>query len=417
MRCELIAVGTELLLGQVVDTNSAWLAERLAAAGVDCHAHTTVGDNHARIVEGLRSALTRADAVIISGGLGPTADDITREALAEVAGVPLVRDESLAERIEEIFVGRGREMAPSNLRQADVPRGATVIAQRRGTAPGLIVAVGAGVVYALPGVPHELQEMALRAVVPDLVARAQAGGEGATTIVSRMVRTWGLSESLLAERVAPRLAWLDAEGSATLAFLAQGMEGTCVRITARAPTPVDASVVLDREEKELRSLLGDAVFATDDQTMEHAVAAALRAGGLSLGLAESLTGGLVASRLVEVEGSSGWFRGSVVAYDSQVKFDLLGVPEGPVVSVEAAAAMAEGAARVLGGDVGLSLTGVAGPATQEGMAVGTVFVGCTVGSVTEVARLSLPGDRRRVRHYAAISALDFLRRRLARSAR
>jgi len=412
MRCELIAVGTELLLGQVTDTNSAWLAERLAAAGVDCHAHTTVGDNHARIVEALRIALGRADAVIVSGGLGPTADDITREALAEVAGVPLERDEVLAQRIGAIFAARGREMAPTNLRQADVPRGATVIPQERGTAPGLICDVGARVVYALPGVPSELHEMALRAVVPDLVARRTAAGEPATTIVSRMVRTWGLAESALAEKVAPRLAALDGDRSATLAFLAQGREGICVRITARAPTPGEASLILDREEAALRELLGDIVFGVDDQTMEDAVAAGLQAGGHSLALAESLTGGMVASRLVEVGGSSEWFRGSVVAYDSQVKFDVLGVPEGPVVSAEAAAAMAEGAARVLKAGVGLSLTGVAGPATQDGMPVGTVFVGCTVDGDTEVAHLSLPGDRRSVRHHAAISALDLLRRRL-----
>ncbi|MGH9157496.1 MAG: competence/damage-inducible protein A [Acidimicrobiales bacterium] len=415
MGVELIAVGTELLLGQVTDTNSAWLSERLAAAGIDCHTHTTVGDNHARIVERLRAALDRADAVIVSGGLGPTADDITREALAEVVGVPLDRDDGLAERIAGLFEARGREMAPSNLRQADVPRGAAVIAQAVGTAPGLICPVGGKVVYALPGVPHELREMAVRAVLPDLVARRQAAGGAATTIVSRMVRTWGLSESALAEAVAPRLAALDADtdGAATLAFLAQGMEGICVRITARAATVADAAAVLDREEAALADLLGEVVFGTDDQSMESAVAARLRASGLSLGLAESLTGGLVASRLVEVEGSSQWLRGCVVAYGSRVKFDLLGVPEGPVVSAAAAAAMAEGAARVLGASVGLSLTGVAGPTTTDGVAVGTVFVGCTVDGVTEVARLSLPGDRQRVRHNAAISALDLLRRRLA----
>jgi len=213
--------------------------------------------------------------------------------------------------------------------------------------------------------------------------------------------------------VAGRLAELDRDGSATLAFLAQGIEGTCIRITVRASDAAAAAAVLDREEAALRAQLGAVVFGVDDQTMEQAVAAGLRAGGHRLGVAESLTGGLVASRLVEVEGSSEWFRGAVVAYDSEVKFDLLGVPRGPVVSGEAAAAMAEGACRALGVDVGLALTGVAGPAAQESVAVGTVFVASVVGGATEVARLALPGDRQHVRQYAAISALDLLRRRLA----
>ena len=410
--CELIAVGSELLLGQVTDTNSAWLAQQLAATGIDCRAHVTVGDNHGRIVDALRAALGRADAVVVSGGLGPTADDITREALAEVAGVTLERDPAVVARLEELFASRGREMSPSNLRQADVPAGATVIPQVVGTAPGLICGIDDRVVYALPGVPHELQEMTERAVIPDLVRRSRAAGEVASVIVSRMVRTRGLAESALAERVAPRLAVLDGDGSATLAFLAQGVDGVCVRITVRAATPGEAAAALDREEGALRSLLGDVVFGTDEETMAGAVARGLEAGERRLAVAESLTGGLVSSRLVEEEGSSRWFRGAVVAYDSQVKFDVLGVPEGPVVSADAAAAMAEGVARVLGAEVGLSLTGVAGPATLEGMAVGTVFVGSTVDGATEVARLSLPGDRRRIRGLATISALDLLRRRL-----
>lgn len=421
MRCEVVSVGTELLLGQIVDTNAAWLGRALAAAGVACHARTTVGDNHARIVDALRVALGRSEAVIVCGGLGPTADDITREALAAVAGVPLRRDARLAGRIAERFAARGRGMPASNLRQADVPVGATPIDQVRGTAPGLVMPVGRAVVYALPGVPHEMEEMASRAVLPDLVARAAAAGSGAATIVSRLVRTWGLSEAALAERVAPRLAALDGEaagtvaaagGRVTLAFLAQGIDGVCVRVTARAPDATAAAARLDHEEAMLRALLGDTVFGVDDQTMESVVAEAVVRGGWSLGLAESLTGGLVASRLAEVPGASAWFRGSVVAYDSRVKYDLLGVPVGPVVCAEAAAAMAEGAARALGASCAVSLTGVAGPATQEGVAVGTVFVGCLVGPDTEVVELHLGGDRRQVREHAAVSALDVLRHRL-----
>lgn len=408
MRCELVAVGTELLLGQVVDTNSVWLAERLAASGIDCHFHTTVGDNVERIASALRIALDRSDAVVVCGGLGPTHDDVTRDALAQVMGVTLKRDDAVLDTIRDRFERRGREMAQSNARQADVPVGATVIPQTLGTAPGLRCPVGAKVIYAVPGVPHELTDMVARAVLPDLVARA---GDRAC-IVSRTVRTWGLPESTLAERVAPRVEELEQAGNPTLAFLAGGIEGIKIRVTAKAGTYEDAVAVLAREEAELRALLGPVVFGVDGETMESAVGALLADADLTLGLAESMTGGLVASRLVDVEGSSAWFKGSVVAYDSLVKFHVLAVPEGPVVSEAAAAAMAEGAAAVLGTDVGLSVTGVAGPAEQDSMPVGTVFVGLHLDGATEVRHHLLAGDRARIRRFAAISMLDQLRLRL-----
>jgi len=212
---------------------------------------------------------------------------------------------------------------------------------------------------------------------------------------------------------APRLDALDAVGgNPTIAFLASGMEGIKVRVTAKAEDLDAATALLDAEEAELRSLLGTLVFGVDDDTMEDAVGRLLEERGLSLGAAESVTGGLVASRLVNVAGSSAWFRGSIVAYDSQVKFDVLGVPEGPVVSEEAARAMAEGACRVLKADVGLAITGVAGPAEQDGMPVGTVFFGVCLDGKTEVARVQMPGDRDRIRQFSTISLLDLLRRRL-----
>ena len=409
MRCEVVAVGTELLLGQIVDTNSSWLGEQLALAGIDSHFQTKVGDNRARIVQALRIALSRSDAVIVCGGLGPTQDDITREAIAEVMNVPLERDEAVVDVIRHMFESRGRAMADNNARQADVPRGAVVIPQTRGTAPGLICPVGQKVVYAVPGVPYEMQEMLERAVLPDLQARAGTR----STIVSRVLRTWGLAESTLAELVAPRLDALDAAGgNPTIAFLASGIEGIKLRITAKADDTEAALALLEAEDAELRALLGTYVFGVDDDTMETAVGVLLEAQGLSLGLAESMTGGLVASRLVNVEGSSAWFRGCVVSYASEVKFDLLGVPEGPVVSEEAAAAMAEGARKVLGADVGLSVTGVAGPARQEGQPVGTAYFGMAIDDDTQVIQVKLPGDRDRIRQFAAISLLDMLRRRL-----
>jgi nicotinamide-nucleotide amidase len=416
VRIEIVAVGTELLLGQIADTNSAWLGDRLAANGVASHFHQAVGDNNDRITLALRTALARSDGAIVCGGLGPTQDDITRQAIAEVMGVELVRDQEIAERIVAFFGARGRAMSANNLRQADVPRGATAITQVAGTAPGLICPVGNKVVYAVPGVPYEMAEMFDRAILPDLRARmAETREEG--VIVSRQLRTWGSSESALAEALQDRVDALDAAGDTTLAFLASGIEGIKVRITARARTLDDATALLDKEEAEVRRTigerLGDIVFGVDDESMEVAVARRLVARGLTFGVAESLTGGLVASRLVNVPGASAWFRGGVVAYHEQVKFDVLGVPTGPVVTEAAAAAMAEGARKVTGADIGLGITGVAGPDEQEGVTPGTVFVGLTLpGQATQTREIRVPGDRDRVRQYATISALDLLRRAL-----
>ncbi len=424
MRVEILAVGTELLLGQIADTNGRWLGEHLAAAGVDSYFHQAVGDNRARITTALRTALARGDAVIACGGLGPTQDDITREAIAEVMNVPLVRDAEISRRIEGFFHARGRAMPPSNLRQADVPQGATVIDQTRGTAPGLICPLGRKVVYAVPGVPHEMAEMFERAVLPDLRRRMSEAGEGTGVIVSRVLRTWGTSESALSEALQGRIDALDAPsrgdgraGTVTMAFLASGIEGIKVRLTARARDEDDARAVLEAEERKVREVLaatlGDVVFGLDDVSMERAVAALLVEQRLTLGVAEALTGGLIAARLVGVPGASAWLRGGVVAYDSAVKFSVLGVPEGPVVTEDAAVAMARGARRVLGAAIGLGVTGVAGPDPQEDIAPGTVFVALALpDGATPSRSLRLPGDRERVRQYSAISALDLLRRTL-----
>ena len=409
MRCDVLAIGTELLLGQIVDTNSSWIGEQLALAGIDSYFQTKVGDNHERIVSAIRLALERSDAVIVCGGLGPTQDDITREAIAEVMGVDLDLDEEVAARIEAMFSARGRRMAANNLRQAEIPVGASAIHDPQpGTAPGLIAPVGDKVIYAVPGVPHEMKEIIAKAVLPDLRARS---GE-TSTILSRTLRTWGESESGLAERLADRIRHLDGTGNPTLAFLASGIEGLKLRITAKAADEATAREILAVEEAELRTMLGDLVFGVDDETMEHAVGVLLDAHGLTLGLAESISGGLMGARLTDVAGASGFFRGSIVSYDSNVKFDLLGVPEGPVVCAAAAEAMASAARRLLGSDVGLAVTGVAGPAEQDGQPVGTVFIGLVLDDEVESVHLQLPGDRRRIREFTVISALNLLRQRL-----
>ena len=413
MRCDVVAVGTELLLGQITDTNSQWIGEQLAAAGIDSLLQVKVGDNLGRIADVLHLMLVDADALIMCGGLGPTHDDLTREALAMVMGVELRHDEGVAAVIRDLFASRGRRMADNNLRQALVPVGARVIPQTRGTAPGLICPVVVEgknkVVYAVPGVPHEMKDMVQRAVLPDLLALS---GEVAV-IVSRALLTWGESESGLNERLDPLITRLDAEGNPTLAFLASGWEGIKVRLTAKAATMGQAVAMLDRWDGEVRALVGDKVFGVDGDTMESVVLQILRDRGLTLGLAESVTGGLVAGRLTGVPGASEVFRGSIVSYASEVKHRLLGVPDGPVVSEAAAAAMARGARRALGADVGLALTGVAGPTEQDGMPVGTLCVGIAMdGEEVRTFTLRLPGQRDQMRQMSVISALDLLRRAL-----
>ena len=406
MRCNVVAIGTELLLGQIVDTNSSYIGERLAAAGIASHLQLKVGDNLDRIVHALDIALHDADAVIVCGGLGPTHDDLTREAIARVMGVGLRHDPAVAAVIEEMFARRQRRMAENNLRQALVPEGAAVIEQTRGTAPGLVCPVGDKVIYAVPGVPHEMHDMLARAVLPDLLSRS---GEK-SVIVSRVLRTWGESESALNERLDPVIAALDVAGNPTLAFLASGWEGIKVRLTARAETAADASALLSTWESRVREHVDDIVFGVDDDTMESVVLDLLRARGSTLVLAESVTGGLIGGRITNVAGSSSVFRGGVVSYASEVKFDVLGVPPGPVVSEETAVAMALGAKQLLGGSVALAVTGVAGPDEQDGQPVGTLCVGIVLedGS-THSTRLMLPGQRDQMRQFSVISALSFLR--------
>ena len=408
MRCDVVAIGTELLLGQVIDTNSAHIGERLAANGIDSLLQIKVGDNLSRMISVLGQRIEQAEAVIVCGGLGPTHDDITREAIAAVMGAKLVEDEQVAETILQMFAARGRRMPMNNLRQAEVPVGATVIPQTRGTAPGLICPVGDSVIYAVPGVPHEMREMLERAILPDL--RRRAGVD--SVIVSRVIRTWGDSESGLGERLAGIIDELDEPGRPTLAFLASGWEGLKIRLTTRAATSGEGLAELDVWERRIVERIGSIVFGYDDDTMESVVVDMMRRQGLTLALAESVTGGLVAARLTEVPGVSDVLRGAVVSYATDVKVGLLDVPAGPVVCEQAATAMADHVRRLLGADVGLSLTGVAGPDRQDDEPPGTLWVGLAFGDSVEAHLVRLPGDRTQMRQFSVITALDALRHRL-----
>jgi nicotinamide-nucleotide amidase len=413
LRCDVLAVGTELLLGQIIDSNSAWIGGELAANGIDSLVQVKVGDNVDRIEVQLLRLLDQADAVIMCGGLGPTHDDLTRNAIAAVMGVELVLDEAIGDVIREMFATRGRRMPDNNLRQAEVPVGASIIPQTRGTAPGLICPVRVAgiekVIYAVPGVPHEMKDMMERAILPDL--RRRSGDDA--VIASRVLRTWGESESALNERLDNVIEQLEGPDTPTLAFLASGWEGLKVRLTSKAPSLAACNEQLDHWEKVVRAEIDDIIFGTDDETMESVVLELCRKRGNTLAVAESVTGGLVGARLTGIAGASDVFRGDVVSYATEVKHQLLGVGDGPVVSESAARQMAHGVRDRLGADIGLSLTGVAGPAEQDDQPAGTLYVGMVGPGFDEVRHVRLPGHREQMRQFAVITSLGFLRELLA----
>ena len=406
--CEVVAVGTELLLGQIVDTNSSWIGEQLALNGMDSYFQTKVGDNPERIKKTLEQAIGRSDFVIVCGGLGPTQDDLTRDVIAEVMGVELVTDNELVERISAIFGNRGREMPLNNLRQAQVPLGAETLSVMPGTAPGLKAVINGKTLYAVPGVPWEMKQMVLEDILPDMRAKA-----GISSIIgSKTLRTWGDSESGLSEKLADEIERLDRVGGATIAFLASGIEGLKVRLTTKGDSKSEVENALNAEAEIVASILGDEIiFSYDDQTMEEVVLDMCRGKGLTLGVAESLTGGLIGSRLTSISGSSEVFKGSIVAYSSDVKRALLDTPDIPSVSQAAAEAMAVGACRALNADIGLAVTGEAGPEPLE-EEVGRVWMATSVGGVVKSSTVKWPFDRERIRQFTTITVLNALRLRL-----
>lgn len=411
MKCEVIAVGTELLLGQIVDTNSSWIGEQLALAGIDSHYQTKVGDNWNRIESAVRLGLERSDAVVMCGGLGPTQDDITRDVIAGLVGSELVLDETIAERIRTMFKSRGREMPQNNLQQAMVPEGALPIPQQPGTAPGLVVPVptedgNQKVIYAVPGVPYEMKEMMLGTVIPDLQRRA-----GVTSVIeSRVLRTWGQSESGLAELLGQRIDELEASGNPTLAFLASGVEGIKVRITAKASNSPEATVMLDAEEKNLRALLGDLVFAVDDDNMESTVLCLLAERGLQLGVIETTTAGFMAHRLATARAGTQAFSGGVVARGPGILSYLLRGDPTALQPEEAALQLARVARGILVSDVGIAATAIEDPSRgSETQPFGTAWLAVSMEGFETVDQVRLPGDLERIRQFSVISLLNILR--------
>lgn len=410
MKVGLVTVGAELLSGVVVNGNAAWLGRRLAEDGIEVAAAVTVDDDVEDIAAAVLDGLSRAEAVVVTGGLGPTSDDLTRQALARAAGVDLRRDPGLEAQVRGWYAERGRDAPDQALQQADVPVGAVTVPNPQGSAPGLRVLLGDGVVYAVPGVPAEMVTMVERSVVPELVARRPPDEQ----VSVRTVRTVGAGETDVARALRPLEDDVDRSGQARVAYLASDGE-VRVRMSSRGEAPA-REVLLDALVERAESLLGDLVYGVGDDTLDVVVHRLLAASEATVATAESVTGGLVGARLTDMPGSSGTFRGGVVAYATDLKAGLLDVDaalldrHGPV-HPEVAVQMAEGVRRLLGATYGVATTGVAGPEPQ-GAPVGTVHVAVAGPGGTLVRTSAGPGGRDVVRRRTVTWALALLREAL-----
>ena len=405
MIAEIVSVGTELLMGQIVNTDAQFLARRLAALGITMYRQSTVGDNPGRVKEAVREALSRADLVITTGGLGPTEDDLTKEMVAEALGLPMVRHDEVVEGIRRYFESTGREMTPNNLRQADFPEGARLMPNRKGTAPGCIAEKDGKRVAVLPGPPHELIDMYEQQLEPYLLSLSDQ------VIASRFLHIVGVGESIVETRLMDLFHW----ESPTLALYCAPGEVTA-RLTVRCGKDVDPAPLLEPLEKEIRARLGESVYAEGlDASMPKTVVEMLTARRETVSVAESLTGGMLASRLVDVPGASAVLGESYVTYANEAKERLLGVSGETLrahgaVSEQCAREMAEGCRRASGADWALATTGIAGPdgGTPE-KPVGPVYIACAGRQGVVVKALKLRGDRTRVRSMTCLYAMDLLR--------
>jgi competence/damage-inducible protein CinA-like protein len=413
VKLEVLTIGTELLLGYTVDTNAAELGRALAAAGAEITRRTTVADRPDAIRASVAEALDRTGFVITTGGLGPTRDDMTKTVVADLLDKRLVLDERLLASIEARFQRMGRPMPTINRTQAEIPEGATILPNPRGTAPGLWVEDARGrVVVLLPGVPREMRGLLVDEVLPRVVARQ---GGRRRVVVSRTVRTTGVSESALAERVGPIEPEIEP---LTLAYL-PSVEGVDLRVTAWGLEPEDAEARLAVVVERLKAAVGEHGYGEDDADLAAVLLEALRKGRHRLGVAESCTGGMIGERITNIPGASDTFIGGVVAYADVIKTAALKVPleileAYGAVSEETVRAMAEGAQRLFSADCTIAVTGIAGPGggTPE-KPVGTVWLAARMHTTTRALTRVLPGDRDDVRRRAAQAGLDLLRRLLA----
>jgi len=405
---EIVTIGTELLLGHLIDTNSAHIARVLADSGVDVYAKHSVGDNTARLAAMLQGALERADGVVTTGGLGPTVDDLTKDAVAAAVGTTLELHEPSVAAIEERFAAFGRPGAitANNRRQAILPKGSVVMDNPHGTAPGFIALRADGkFVACMPGVPSEMRPMLAERFLPWLVANRKLD----TAIYTRTLHTVGIGESVVDERIEPLFRMLENPKIAVLAHTFR----VDVKIMAKAADRTAADALIAPVEAKLRARIGEGIFGVDDDTLEGALLARLAARGATLATAESITGGAVADAIVRVPGASKTFRGGIVAYDNAVKTALLDVDEmllrrHGAVSEEVAVAMARGACARLDADVAIATTGIAGPSgATDGKPVGLVYVAVAArDGAPFVRRMTLPGTRDDVRRRTTVVALN-----------
>ena len=406
MTCAVLSIGTELTRGEIINSNAAWLGAELTAIGFEVVEHAVVDDNRDRIAEALRRLATRARVVVSTGGLGPTTDDVTTDAVASSLGVRLVRDDASLDHIRRRFEKFGRTMGPSNAKQADFPEGADILPNPLGTAPGFGVGVGECVAYFMPGVPREMRRMFEVEVVPRIRALAR------NTLFQIRLHTFGLPES----EVGDKLAGIEgAFPGTTIGYRAHFPEIE-VKVLARSASRSAARDLCERATVEARGRLGSYVFGEADDTFAGVVGRALRARGWTFAIAESCTGGLVGHMLTREPGASDFLLLDAVTYANSAKVRVLGVDEETIrwhgaVSPEVAAAMALGAKRVAGADIALSLTGVAGPSGgSEGKPVGTVFIAIAKpDGTTEVQQKNFVGDRERIQTLASYAGLQMVR--------
>lgn len=405
MIVEVIAVGTELLLGQILNSNASYIASALADHGFDAHYQQVVGDNLDRVADSIRTAIGRADAVIITGGIGPTRDDLTREALCEATGRPMAFSEEYADRLREWWRQRGREMPESNLKQAEYPEGAELLTNPKGTAPGLALDHDGTIIFCIPGVPQEMEHLLTREVLPRLVAKS----DGPSVVASRLLRTWGQSESMIGELLDDLY---QGSTNPSVAFLASGGE-IKIRITAKADIHQTALALIEPVEMEIKRRVAPWYFASDDDTVHKVIFSLLKERGWTIATAESMTSGLVAAALTTEPGASEVVMGGLVAYDAELKGRLLGVSDlSHVVDEETAIEMALGGQKLFETDVVVAVTGSAGPDAME-KPPGTVVIAVATPDDVRSRELRMPGDRERVRVYGTTSALHLTRLAIA----